>query len=260
MNGPFNTKKTKNPNTQPTLEIGGQRVVVVGGKSGIGLGIAIAAKRAGANVIVASRRQIPNSEKPELTDFEQITLDISDENAVRDAFQKMGSIDHLVVAAGPGFGSWGAFSDNDMSGVRSYLESKFLGTWACARYASPHIRPGGSITFMTGGTAARSKKGLAAVTSTFAAIEALARSLALEIAPIRVNTLRPGFIDTDLWNTLPGIDLEQLKEKVREHFPVHRVGTPADVGHAALFLMTNPYTTGTVLEVSGGELLVDWLF
>lgn len=245
---------------KPMLELAGQRVVVIGGKSGIGLGIANAAKHAGADVVVASRRQASQTERPDLSCFEQVVLDIRDENGVRAAFETIGAFDHLVIAAGPGFGSWGSFGDDDMSGVRSYLESKFLGSWACARYASARLRPNGSITFMTGGTAARSKVGLAAVTSTFAAVEALGRSLALELAPIRVNTLRPGFVDTDLWDTLQGLDREQLKAKVREHFPVRRVGTAADIGHAALFLMTNSYVTGTVLEVSGGELLVDWLF
>jgi NAD(P)-dependent dehydrogenase (short-subunit alcohol dehydrogenase family) len=116
------------------------------------------------------------------------------------------------------------------------------------------------MTFLTGGTGARAKLGLAAVTSTFAAVDSLSQSLALELAPIRVNTIRPGFIDTQFWDDLPADQVEAIRSKVRETFPARRVGTIADVGHAAVFLMTNPYVTGTVLEVSGGELLVDWLF
>jgi len=102
-------------------------------------------------------------------------LDISDEDAVRSAFNAIGSLDHLLVAAGPTDGSWGAFMDEDMRGVRSYANSKFLGSWACARYAAPNLSSNGSITFLTGGIAARSKIGMTAVTSTFAAVEALAR-------------------------------------------------------------------------------------
>ena len=75
-----------------------------------------------------------------------------------------------------------------------------------------------------------------------------------------MNTIRPGFIDTELLDLLPGADRETIKAKVRENFPARRIGMPADIGHAALFLMTNPFVTGTVVEVSGGELLVDWLF
>ena len=244
----------------PSYDLTGKCVVVVGGKTGIGLGIAQAAHAAGASVTVASRRSASAVDHPELTPFEQIELDISDEDAVRAAFDTIGSLDHLLVAAGPTDGSWGAFMDEDMRGVRSYANSKFLGSWACARYAQPRLATDGSITFLTGGIAARAKVGMTAVTSTFAAVEALTRSLALELGPVRVNAIRPGFIDTDLWNFLSTTDAADVREKVRTSFPARRIGRPADVGHAAVFLMTNPYVTGTVLEVSGGEQLVDWQF
>ena len=244
----------------PSFDLTGKRVVVVGGKKAIGFGVAQAANAMGASVTVASRRNVSAEERPDLAMFDQVMLDIRDEAAVQAAFERIGAFDHLVVTAGPELGSWGSFMDPDMRGVRAYLEGKFLGTWACARYAAPHLRAGGSMTFLTGGTAARAKLGLAAVTSTFAAVESLSQSLALELAPIRVNTIRPGFIDTDFWDVLPGATVEEIRAKVRANFPARRLGTPADVGHAAVFLMTNPYVTGTVLEVTGGELLVEWIF
>ena len=251
---------SENVHTAPAFDLTGKHVVVIGGKKGIGLGIAQAAHAMGATVTVASRRKISVEERPDLAAFEKIVLDIRDEAAVQTAFAAIGFFDHLVVTAGPELGSWGSFMDPDMRGVKDYLESKFLGTWACARYAAPHMLAGGSMTFLSGGTGARAKLGLAAVTSTFAAVESLSQSLALELAPIRVNTIRPGFIDTDFWDVLPAEDVENIRAKVRATFPVQRLGVPADVGHAAVFLMTNPYVTGTVLEVSGGELLVDWIF
>jgi NAD(P)-dependent dehydrogenase (short-subunit alcohol dehydrogenase family) len=244
----------------PSSDLTGKRVVVVGGKTGIGLGIAQAAHAAGANVTVASRRSVSVTDYPELAPFEQLVLDISDEEAVRATFDGIDTLDHLIVVAGPTDGSWGAFMDEDMRGARSYLNTKFLGSWACARYAVPKLSSNGSITFLTGGIAARAKIGMTAVTSTFAAVEALARSLALELGPIRVNAIRPGYIDTDLWNFLSPTDAADVREKVRANFPARRIGHPADVAHAALFLMTNPYVTGTVIEVSGGEQLVDWQF
>jgi len=243
-----------------SFDLTGKRVVVVGGKKAIGLGVAQAAHAQGAAVTVASRRSVSAEERPDLAAFDQVVLDFRDEAAVHAAFEAIGAFDHLVVTAGPELGSWGSFMDPDMRGVRSYLEGKFLGTWACARSAAPHLRGGGSMTFLTGGTGGRAKLGLAAVTPTFAAVEALSQSLALELAPIRVNTIRPGFIDTDFWDVLPAATVEDIRAKVRANFPVRRLGTPADVGHAAVFLMTNPYVTGTVLEVNGGELLVDWIF
>ncbi|MCW6511506.1 SDR family oxidoreductase [Lichenifustis flavocetrariae] len=244
----------------PSHDLTGKRVVVVGGKTGIGLGIAQAAHAAGASVTVASRRSASVADHPELAPFEQISLDIDDEEAVRAAFDAMGALDHLVVAAGSTDGSWGAFMDDDMRGVRSYTTNKYLGSWACARYAGPRLPPHGSITLLTGGIAARPKLGMTSVTSAFAAVEALGRSLALELGPIRVNTIRPGFIDTDFWTFLSEADAAAVREKVRAKFPARRLGQAADVGHAAVFLMTNPYVTGTVLDVTGGEQLVDWAF
>jgi len=243
-----------------TFDLSGKRVVVVGGKRAIGLGVARAAHAAGAQVTVASRREISVDERPELSPFSHVLLDMRDEAQVQAAFESIGRFDHLVVTAGPEIGSWGSFMDSDMRGVRDYMEGKFMGTWACARYAAPYLASGGSMTFLTGGIGARAKLGLAAVTSTFAAVDALSRSLALDLAPIRVNTIRPGFIDSEFWNALPAEEVEAIRNKVETTFPARRVGTIADIGHAAVFLMTNPYVTGTVLEVSGGELLVDWLF
>lgn len=244
----------------PAAGLAGKKVVVVGGKTGIGLGIARAAYAAGADVTVASRRIASPDAHPELDGFEQIELDIDDEAAVRAAFDAIGPFDHLVVTSGPAFGTWGTFMADDMRGVRSYMDTKFMGSWACARYAAPHLHAGGSITFLTGGTAARPKLGLAAVVAAFAAVESLSGSLALELAPIRVNTIRPGYIDTDLWSVLSEQERITLKERVQSTFPARRSGTVADVGHAALFLMTNPYVTGTVIEVSGGENLVPSVF
>jgi NAD(P)-dependent dehydrogenase (short-subunit alcohol dehydrogenase family) len=195
-----------------------------------------------------------------LADFEQVILDICDEAAVRKAFDNIGPFDHLAVTAGPDLGTWGTFMDDDMRGVRSYMENKFLGSWACARYAAPHLRAGGSITFLTGGLAVRHKSGFSAVTSAFVAVEALSGSLALELAPTRVNTIRPGYVDTNLWRVMSDNEREALRAKVRESFPARHAGTADDIGHAALFLMTNPYVTGTVIEVSGGENLVPSVF
>jgi len=252
---------TSASNQQPATlstssNLSGKKVVVVGGKTGIGLGVARAAQAAGATVVVASRRISSLAERPDLADFQQVGLDMRDEASVRAAFDVIGPLDHLVVTAAPDLGTWGAFMDADMNGARSYLEGKFLGSWACARHAAPHLEAGGTITFLTGGMAVRPKLGFTAVTSAFAAVEALSGSLAIELAPTRVNTIRPGFIDTDMWSFLPAEHRDGLRRKVEETFPARRAGKPEDVGHAAVFLMTNPYVTGTVIEVSGGENLV----
>ncbi|MDF3822400.1 SDR family oxidoreductase [Leptospira sp. 96542] len=256
MSAPISAVAHQDPSLNPTLSLAGKRVVVVGGKTGIGLGVAQAAHAAGATVIVASRRIESVQARPDLAKFTQIALDMRDESSVRAAFETIGFLDHLVVTASPDLGSWGTFMDADMKGVRSYMEGKFLGSWASARHAAPRLRAGGSITFLTGGLAVRPKPGFAAATSAFAAVESLSGSLALELAPTRVNTIRPGFIDTEMWRFLPAEQRDGLRQKVVQAFPVRRVGQASDIGHAAVFLMTNPYVTGTVIEVAGGETLV----
>jgi NAD(P)-dependent dehydrogenase (short-subunit alcohol dehydrogenase family) len=238
------------------MNLSGKKVVVVGGKTGIGLGVARAARAAGASVVVASRRIASAEDRPDLAGVEQVSLDMRDEASVKAAFEAIGAFDHLVVTAAPDLGTWGRFMDDDMAGARSYMEGKYLGSWACARHGAPKLRANGSITFLTGGLATRPKIGYTAVTSAFVAVEALSKSLALELAPIRVNTIRPGFVDTDMWSFLPSEAREGMKKKVEDTFPARRAGKAEDIAHAALFLMTNPYVTGTVIEVSGGENLV----
>ena len=119
------------------------------------------------------------------------------------------------------------------------------------------MSPGGSITFITGCAVVRPPRHAATVTAAFAAVEALSRALALELGPLRVNTIRPGYTDSDMWSGLDDVAREDLRRRVAEALPVGRMGTPDDIAHAALFLMTSRQTTGAVLEVSGGEPLVD---
>ncbi|WOB07124.1 SDR family oxidoreductase [Piscinibacter gummiphilus] len=220
MSAPTSAIAQQDPSLSPTLPLAGKRVVVVGGKTGIGLGVAKAAHAAGATLIVASRRIESAEARPALAHFTQVVLDMRDESSVRAAFETIGTLDHLVVTASPDLGSWGSFMDADMQGVRSYMEGKFLGSWASARHAAPRLRAGGSITFLTGGLAVRPKPGFAAATSAFGAVEALSGSLALELAATRVNTIRPGFIDTEMWSFLPTEHRDGLRQRVAEAFPV----------------------------------------
>jgi NAD(P)-dependent dehydrogenase (short-subunit alcohol dehydrogenase family) len=233
-----------------------QRVVVVGGTSGMGLGAVHAASARGAEVVVASRRVakaegVLGSPSPEAT---QAVVDITDERSVIALFDRCGELDHLLVTASPG--STGQFLDQDVAAAQRYMNGKFFGSWACARYAAPRMRPGGSITFLSGGLAVRPESGASMVTAAFGAVEALSRALAVELAPIRVNTIRPGFIDSPMWDFLDEEERERMREDRRRNSPARRVGEPADIGAAAAFLMTSPYITGTVLEVNGGEALV----
>lgn len=235
----------------------GQRVVVVGGTSGMGLGAARAAARAGAKVLVAGRRPVEARHMGEIEKgrITHAVVDVADEASVRALFEGVGKLDHLVVTAAPSAGA-ALFLEQDRASAHAFMEGKFFGSWSCARHAAPGMRPGGSITFLTGCASIRPRRGLTMVTAAFAALEALSQALALELGPLRVNTLRPGLVDSDMWSFLDAAARERLRERVRSTFPARRIGAIEDVGHAAVFLMVNPYVTGTVLEVSGGEPLV----
>jgi NAD(P)-dependent dehydrogenase (short-subunit alcohol dehydrogenase family) len=221
----------------------------------MGLATARAAAAEGAEVIAAGRR--PLGRRRPVEAVAQAEVDVTSEPSVRALFEEVGELDHLLVSASPG--SAGAFLEQDLAAARSFVDGKLLGSWACARYAAPRMPAGGSITFITGAAAVRPPRHAALVSAAFAAVEALARALALELGPLRVNTIRPGYTDSEMWSGLSPSDREALRLRVAEAMPVGRMGRPEDIAHAALFLMTNPQVTGAVLEVSGGETLVNTL-
>ena len=237
------------------MTLGGRRVVVVGGTSGMGLATVRAAAAQGAEVVAAGRR--PVADRQPLDRVSQVQLDVTDEASVRALFDGLGRVDHLFVSASPG--SPGPFLEQDLAVARTFLDGKLLGSWTCARYAAPHMPAGGSISFVSDCAVVRPPRHAAMVTAAFAAIEALTRALALELGPLRVNTIRPGYTDSEMWAGLSGAGRERLRRRVADALPTGRMGTPEDVAHAALFLMTSRQTTGAILEVSGGESLVDTL-
>jgi NAD(P)-dependent dehydrogenase (short-subunit alcohol dehydrogenase family) len=223
----------------------------------MGLGAVRAAAARGAEVVVAGRRGVDDRPPIEAADgrVTHEVVDAFDEQSVQAMFDAIGELDHLFITATPALGSWGSFLEQDVAGAQAYFDGKFFASWACARYAAPRMRAGGSITFLTGCTRVRPRKGLALVTAAFAAVEAFGEALALDLAPLRVNTIRPGIVASDMWSFMDPSEREQLFADSSAALPVGRVGTIDDIGAAAVFLMTNTYVTGTVLEVSGGEPL-----
>ena len=235
--------------------LAGKRIVIIGGTSGMGRGTAMAAIAEGAEVIIAGRRAL--AERPVIAGIDHEIVDVAEEPSVIAMFERIGPFDHLVVTAAPAPGSSKRFLDDTVAGAAAYLDAKVLGSWAAARYGAPRLRPGGSITFVTGGLVAKPKAGAAIVAAAFAAVETMARALAIELGPLRVNVIRPGYTDSEMWSFLEPAARDALHASVAAKMPTRRIGTVEDFGEAAVFAMTSRQLTGAVLELTGGETLVD---
>jgi NAD(P)-dependent dehydrogenase (short-subunit alcohol dehydrogenase family) len=235
----------------------GKRVVIIGGTGGLGFAAAQAASAAGASVVVVSRSRSgvdrAVSALPERT--EGLTLDVTDEAAVRTFFDGLGAFDHLIHSAGEPLMS-GGLADTDIEDVRRFFEIRYFGALAAVKYGAPHIRPGGSVV-LTGGTAStRPQHGTTAVSSVLAALEGLTRALAVELAPLRVNAVVPGIIRTQMWGGLPEADRDAMYRSLEERLPVGTVGEPGDVAETYLYLMRNKHSTGSTVTIDGGNVLV----
>src|SRR6266700_796982 len=222
---------TREESLAARLNLAGQRVVVVGGTSGMGAATVRATRDLGADVVSAGRRSI--SERKPADGVREMVVDTTDEESVCALFESAGELDHLLVTASPG--QSGMLLDQDLAAARSFMDGKFFGSWMCARYAAPHLRARGSVTFVTGGAVVRPPAHGSMIAAAFAALEALTRALAVELGPLRVNAIRPGYTDSDMWSFLPEAERGDLRRRVADAMPVRRMGTPEDIAHAALF-------------------------
>lgn len=227
-----------------------KKIVIVGGGSGIGLAVAQKAIAAGAEVILASRsidklKAAAQSLGP-LARAE--CVDVTDDVSVQKFAKRIGPIDHLVMSIKPHLPA-GPFLENELSAVQAAFDAKFWGQYRLVKQLAPAILPGGSIVLTSGVAAHRAYAGFSVVSAMNAATEALARALAAELAPIRVNTVCPGFVET----TPPSARLERVKSLLPS-LPLERLGNAAELAEAYLYLMTSTYSTGSVVVVDGGVL------
>ncbi len=226
----------------------GKTVLVAGGSSGIGLAVADIAYRNGACVIIASRNAGENRKR--ITDsigeaVELYPLDISSDESISGLVKKISQLDHLVITVRPDIQS-SLFMEIDTAEAKRLFDTKFWGTYSLVRALSPIITVQGSIVLTTGIAGEKIYKGASVMAIANSALETLCRSLALELAPLRVNAVSPGFV-------------EPKPIKVMEYagqFPAGRLACVSEVAEAYLYLMTSPYVTGTTLVVDGGARIV----
>ena len=240
----------------PSQQLLGQTVVVIGGSAGIGLETARLARVEGAHVVLAGR----NSERLqqaalELDALSASAFDATDPGRLEQFFDELPApIDHVMVTAGGSY--YARLIDLDFERARRDVDEHLWLTLAVARNAADKIRPGGTLLFMSGTGARRPGIGLAIASTLTAALPALVRILALELAPVRVNLIAPGFVDTALSASLLGEQLEQRRDQLRATLPIGRVVGPRDVAALAVHLMTNTVLTGATYDIDGGQQLV----
>lgn len=236
-----------------------KRVVVVGGSSGIGLAVAQQAASQGAEVVIVSSNAERIQKAVEcLGDRGRAqgqAVDVSNEGAVATFFAKLGGFDHLVFTAGDSL-HLHDLAATDLEQARRAFELRYWAALAAVKYASPHIRKGGSIVLTTGIAGQRPRKGWVIAASVCGTIEALTRALAVELAPTRVNAVSPGVVRTNLWQNMSEPDRERLYESVGNSLPVGRVGEASEIAQAYLFLMQEGFATGQTIVVDGGTVLV----
>jgi NAD(P)-dependent dehydrogenase (short-subunit alcohol dehydrogenase family) len=229
-----------------------QKVVVVGGSSGIGLSTAELAKHEGAEVVIAARNAERLDAAAKKLNATAIPADVTSDESIAELFRKCGPVDHVVVTAAQL--RTGPFKTVKMEDVRATMEGKFWGAWRVARAAE--IRPGGSLTLVTGFLSIRPRPNSAIVGAANGALESLARSLALELAPVRVNAVSPGIIDTPIRAAMPEEARRDMLAKTAAALPVGRVGVGEDIARQILAFMTIGFATGSIVYLDGGALIV----
>lgn len=234
-----------------------KRVLILGGTSGLGLATAKAAAADGAVVVIASSNQqridAALQELPEgSTGY---TVDLSNEAHIKAFFAGLGQFDHLVYTAAENI-NLEPIANTDIEMARNFFTLRYWGAFAAVKYGAPLIRKGGSISLTSGIASQRPGSGWGLAASICGAMEGFCRAMAVELAPVRVNVVLPGVIETNLWNSMAAQDREDFYRSVGNALPVKRIGQAEDIAHTFVFLMKQSFATGQTFVVDGGAVLV----
>lgn len=230
--------------------------IIIGGGSGMGLALARTLLAEGMDVTIVgrsadrlatARAQLDGSDHGKIS---TIVADMGQEEDIAELFAQVERVDHVVVTAADATGVYGRTADVATATARSVVDTKLLGAWLVGKHASGRVT--NSITYTSGINAYRPNGSNTIMAAANGALASLAYGLAIELAPVRVNVISPGWVDTPIWNQL-GMDKQAAFSRLAEQLPARRVGTPDDIAQAFSSVMHNGFITGTVLHVDGGH-------
>jgi NAD(P)-dependent dehydrogenase (short-subunit alcohol dehydrogenase family) len=235
-------------------------ILIAGGSSGIGLAAAEHFARGGKHVTLVGR----NADKLDAARaflggkdaVRTMVADITQEPDVESLFSEVRDVEHIVCTAADTRGAYELLPNLKLEGVQRAIDSKLIAPIMLAKHGAPRLPKHGSMTFTSGIVAYRPGPRSAVVAAVNAALEGLVRAMAVELAPIRVNAVCPGWVDTPLWDAIAGDRKQEMFAAMADRLPAGKVGDPADLAQAIAFLTENAFTTGSVLHVDGGHRLI----
>lgn len=237
--------------------LNGKRVIILGGSSGLGLATAKGAAAEGAVVVIvsSSRERIDKALQALPEGSTGYATDLSKEENIKAFFSHAGPFDHLVYTAAENL-NLKTIADTDLEKAKDFFVLRFWGALAAVKYGAPLIREGGSISLTSGIASLRPGAGWSLASAICGAMEGVTRAMAVELAPIRVNVVMPGVVQTNLWSNMPVPDREQFYESVGNALLVKRTGQPDDIAQTFVFLMKQSFATGQTFIIDGGAVLV----
>lgn len=239
------------------MSLDGKRIILLGGTSGFGLATAKAAAKEGAEIVVVSSRQesVTKALAQLPANARGHAIDLVDEAQIHNFFERIGEFDHLVYTAADPL-ALNPIDEIELDAARAFFNLRFWSPLAAVKHSYRNIRAGGSITLTSGIVSRRPWKGWVVAAGVAGAIEAMTRALAVELAPLRVNTVCAGLVRTPLWNGMDESERETFFADTARTIPVRRIGEAEDLAQTYLYLMREGFSTGQTIVVDGGAVLV----